>query len=112
MTVDAAYTLYQTQATPETLNTLFESITLYATRLASTNFAPADRDDAAQEAVVYVWRHLAKFDAKRGRFASWVLAKTLASFSSYKRAKSAQKRGAGFQMVSLLPEDVDAAYPA
>ena len=110
MTVETAYKLYANSADADTLNALFDAITLYASRLASLKLDPSDRDDAAQEAVVYCWRHLSKYDAKRGRFQQWVLAKILAAFSSYRRAKCAQKRGGGWQMVSLLREDVDCLH--
>ena len=112
MTVNAAYDLYSALDTADSLNALFTAITLYAHRLASMHLEPQDRQDAAQEAVLYVYRHLAKYDAKRGRFAPWVLAKVLASFGSYRRAKGAQKRGGGWQFVSLVPTDVDACYGA
>jgi len=107
MTVDAAYDLYSALDTAESLNTLFTAITTYATRLASMHLEPQDREDAAQEATLYVWRHLGKYDPSRGKFAPWVLAKVLAAFSSYRRAQRAQKRGAGWQMVPLSPEYVD-----
>lgn len=110
LTVAEAYSGHQEEATERTLNVLFRAISRYSSRLASLHLEPQDREDAAQEAVVYCWRHLGKFDPNRGKFQQWVLAKVLASFSSFRRAKRTQKRGGGWHMVSLVIEDVDACY--
>lgn len=111
LSVADAYEAYHGEATEGTLDLVFRAISRYASHLASMHLEPADREDAAQEAVIYCWRQLAKYDPNRGKFQQWCLAKILAAFSSYRRAKLALKRGSGFQIVTLFPDDVDAAYP-
>lgn len=101
MTLNDAYALYHDHPSADTLNSLFAAVTLYAARMASLNVDYADRDDAAQEAVVQVWTRLDKFDCSRGKFAPWAQAKVLSSFADYRRRGRAQKRGAGWQHVNL-----------
>lgn len=106
MTLNDAYRSYIQRPDPGTLNSLFASVSLYASRLASMNLSAPDRDDAAQEAVVAVWTRLGKYDPVRGKFTSWVQCRILSAFSDYRRKGRAQKRGAGWQHVTLADIDL------